>query len=130
MIRIAGVNIREDKHAKFALTPIKGIGPTNVKIILKKLDIALDTKLGTLDEQTIVKLRSEIEGGGWLIEADLRRFNTANIKRLIDINCHRGLRHKAGLPVRGQTTKTNSRTARGNKRGTGGSGRAKSASKT
>jgi small subunit ribosomal protein S13 len=129
MIRIAGVNIKGDKQAKFALTPIKGIGPTNVKVILKKMGISLETKLDDLDEQAIVSLRSEIESN-YLIEADLRRFNNANIKRLIDINSHRGLRHKAGLPVRGQTTKTNSRTVRGNKRGAAASGRAKSASKT
>jgi small subunit ribosomal protein S13 len=129
MIRIAGVNIKGDKQAKFALTPIKGIGPTNVKVILKKMGISLETKLDDLDEQQIVSLRSEIESN-YLIEADLRRFNNANIKRLIDINSHRGLRHKAGLPVRGQTTKTNSRTVRGNKKGAAASGRAKAASKT
>jgi small subunit ribosomal protein S13 len=130
MIRIAGVNISETKQARFALTPIKGIGPSNVKVILTKLEIPFDAKLGTLDEQTIVKLRSHIETQSGLIEADLRRFNNSNIKRLIDINSHRGRRHKAGLPVRGQTTKTNSRTIRGNKRLTGGSGKTKSAAKT
>jgi small subunit ribosomal protein S13 len=129
MIRIAGVNVKGDKQARFALTPIKGIGPTTVKVILNKLEIPFDTKLDDLDEKVIVKLRLEIEGNH-MIESDLRRFNNANIKRLIDINSHRGLRHKAGLPTRGQTTKTNSRTVRGNKRGTGGSGKAKSASKT
>jgi small subunit ribosomal protein S13 len=124
MIRIAGVNVKGNKQARFALTPIKGIGKTNVKKVLDKLSIAHTTKLDDLSEDIIVKLRNEIEAS-YLIEADLRRFNTANIKRLIDINTHRGLRHKAGLPVRGQTTKTNSRTARGNKRNAGGSGKVK-----
>jgi small subunit ribosomal protein S13 len=124
MIRIAGVNIKGDKQAKFALTPIKGIGPTNVKTILTKLNIPFNQILDELTEEQIVKLRNEIETGN-IIEADLRRLNQANIKRLIDINSHRGLRHKAGLPVRGQTTKTNSRTVRGNKRLTGGSGKVK-----
>lgn len=129
MIRIAGVNINGKKHARFALTVIKGVGPTNVKVILNNLGLAFDTKLDDLSEEVLVKLRNEIDNIG-LLESDLRRFNATNIKRLIDINSHRGLRHKAGLPVRGQTTKTNSRTIRGNKRFTGGSGKLKSATKT
>jgi small subunit ribosomal protein S13 len=124
MIRIAGVNVKDNKQARFALTPIKGIGKTNVKKLLDKLSIPYTTKLNDLSEEIIVKLRNEIEAS-FLIEADLRRFNSANIKRLVDINAHRGLRHKAGLPVRGQTTKTNSRTVRGNKRNMGGSGKVK-----
>jgi small subunit ribosomal protein S13 len=129
-IRIAGANINGKKQARFALTPIKGIGPTNVKKILDILSIAHNAILDDLPEETIVKLRNEIENNSGIIESDLRRFNQANIKRLIDINSHRGLRHKAGLPVRGQTTKTNSRTIRGNKRFTGGSGKGKTATKT
>jgi small subunit ribosomal protein S13 len=124
MIRIAGVNINGKKHARFALTVIKGVGPTNVKKILNNINMPFDTKLDDVSEETLVKLRNEIDAVG-LLESDLRRFNQANIKRLIDINSHRGLRHKAGLPVRGQTTKTNSRTIRGNKRLTGGSGKIK-----
>lgn len=123
MIRIAGVNVDSSKHARFALTVVKGIGKTNVKELLLKLNIAFDTKLDSLSEDQLVLLRNQIDT--YLIEADLKRFNQANIKRLIDINSHRGLRHKAGLPVRGQTTKTNSRTVRGNKRLTGGSGKIK-----
>ncbi|MGL4759759.1 MAG: ribosomal protein uS13 [Patescibacteria group bacterium] len=129
MIRIAGVNIDGKKHARFALTVIKGVGPSNVKIILKNLNMDFTTKLDDLSEEELVKLRNEIDNIG-LLESDLRRFNQTNIKRLTDINSHRGLRHKAGLPVRGQTTKTNSRTIRGNKRFTGGSGKTKSAAKT
>ncbi len=124
MIRISGVNVDGRKHARFALTVIKGVGPTNVKTILNNVGIAFDAKLDDVSEETLVKLRNEIDNSG-LLESDLRRFNQANIKRLIDINSHRGSRHKANLPVRGQTTKTNSRTVRGNKRFTGGSGKIK-----
>jgi small subunit ribosomal protein S13 len=124
MIRIAGVNIKGNKQARFALTPIKGIGPTNVKVVLNKLNIPFTQILDELSEEQIVKLRNEIESG-FLIESDLRRFNQTNIKRLTDINSYRGSRHKLNLPVRGQTTKTNSRTVRGNKRLTGGSGKVK-----
>lgn len=124
MIRIAGINIKSNKQARFALTPIKGIGASNVKVLLNKLGIEFSTILDSLSEEKIVQLRNEIETT-YLVESDLRRQQRANIKRLVDINCHRGLRHKAGLPVRGQTTKTNSRTVRGNKRLTGGSGKIK-----
>ena len=123
MIRIAGVNVDSNKHARFALTVVKGIGKTNVKELLLKLNIGFDTKLDDLSEDQLVLLRNQVDT--YLIEADLKRFNQTNIKRLIDINSHRGLRHKANLPVRGQTTKTNSRTVRGNKRLTGGSGKIK-----
>jgi len=128
MIRIAGVNLNSKKQARFALTPIKGIGPSNVKLILDKLGINPSTKLIDLDDETIVKLRSEIETN-YMVESDLRRFDQQNIKRLIDIKSYRGLRHVKRLPVRGQRTKTNSRTVRGNVRAMAGSGRAKAAAK-
>lgn len=129
MIRIAGVNLNDKKQARFALSPIKGIGKSNVKEILTAANIQPTSKLGDLEEDKVVELRNYIEEN-FLTEADLVRQQRGNIKRLIDINSHRGSRHKSRLPVRGQTTRTNSRTTRGNVRQTGSSGRAKAASKT
>ncbi len=129
MIRIVGVNLDPKKQIRFAITPIKGVGKNNVKDILKALDIIPITKLGDITDEKLVELRNYIEKT-YVTEADLRRQKQSDIKRLIDINCHRGLRHKANLPVRGQTTRTNSRTCRGNKRQMSNSGRPKSASKT
>jgi small subunit ribosomal protein S13 len=129
MIRIAGVTLKENKQARFALTPIKGVGKTNVKEILLKFNIDATTKLGDIDPKTIIELRNFIENN-FIVEADLRRQVQANIKRLVDINSYRGSRHRKGLPTRGQRTRTNSRTRRGNVRRTAGSGRSKAASKT
>jgi small subunit ribosomal protein S13 len=114
MIRIAGVIINPNKQARFALSPIKGIGKSNVKKLLKELNIGFEIKLGELTEEKIVELRNHIEKN-YLVEADLRRKVQADIKRLVDIKCYRGLRHTLSLPVRGQRTKTNSRTRRGKK---------------
>ncbi len=129
MIRIAGVNLNPKKQIRFALTNIKGIGKSNVKKILEALSIPFNKSLGDLDEKSLVELRNHIEAN-YIIEADLRRQQKADIERLVNIKCHRGMRHKVKLPVRGQTTRTNSRTVRGNVRHTAGSGRAKSADKT
>jgi small subunit ribosomal protein S13 len=129
MIRIAGVTLNDKKQARFALSPIKGVGKSNVKEILEAVKIEPIAKLSDLPEDKIVELRNYIEEN-YLTEADLMRQHRGNIKRLIDINAHRGSRHKSRLPVRGQTTRTNSRTVRGNVRQTGASGRAKAASKT
>ena len=129
MIRIAGISIDEKKHIKFALTPIKGIGKSNVLTILKEFGLKSDQKIIDLEEQVVIKLRNYIETT-FLVEADLRRKNQADIKRLIDIGTYRGTRHKNALPARGQRTRTNSRTRRGNVRRTAGSGRTKSADKT
>lgn len=129
MIRISGVTLNSKKQARFALTPIKGIGKNNIKLILSAVGIAPDAILNDLDEETIIELRKHIEGN-YLVEADLRRQKQADIKRLIDAGTWRGARHKVNLPVRGQTTKTNSRTVRGNKRGAGSSGKPKAAQKT
>lgn len=129
MIRIAGVNIDDKKQARFALTAIKGIGKSNVKTVLRAVGIQFDAKLGELAEEVIVKLRNYVEGN-YQLEADLIRQQKADIKRLVDINTYRGSRHKKRLPVRGQTTRTNSRTVRGNVRHTGSSGRPKPAAKT
>jgi len=129
MIRVAGVSLDDKKQIKFALTPIKGIGKSNVRKILTEFKLTGKENLASLTEQQIVDLRNYIEAN-FLIEADLRRKVQADIKRLVDLNTWRGLRHKLHLPVRGQTTRTNSRTIRGNTRKTSSSGRAKSATKT
>jgi small subunit ribosomal protein S13 len=124
MIRIAGVNINDKKQARFALTPIKGIGKSNVKKLLAMLNIDPVSKLNELSEEQLTKLRNTIDEE-FLIEADLRRQQQAHIKHLIDIKTYRGDRHHKNLPVHGQTTKTNSRTVRGNKRSSGASGKIK-----
>lgn len=129
MIRIASVSLNSSKQIRFALTPIKGIGKSNVVTILKNLNIDPKSCLDDLSEQELVELRNHVETN-YMVEADLRRKTQSDIKRLVDLNSWRGLRHKSGLPVRGQTTRTNSRTVRGNSRKTGSSGRAKSAAKT
>lgn len=129
MIRIAGVTIDGQKHIRFALSIIKGVGKSNIKNILTELKLQPDVKMDTLSEKEVADIRSYIENN-FLIEADLRRLNMTNIKRLTDIGTWRGKRHKAHLPVRGQRTKTNSRTVRGNTRNTAGSGKNKAAGKT
>jgi small subunit ribosomal protein S13 len=113
MIRIAGRNLSEKKQIRFALTPIKGIGKSNVKTLLKALEIDINSTLADLSEELLTKLRNKVDE--YLIEADLRRFETQNIKRLVDLGNWKGGRHKLGLPVNGQTTRTNSRTRRGKK---------------
>jgi len=129
MIRIAGVSVPGKKQARFALTAIRGIGKSNVKKILTAVSIEPTAYFDDIPEEKTVELRKYIEEHV-ITEADLRRQQQADIKHLVDVNCHRGMRHKLGLPVRGQTTRTNSRTRRGNKRLTGGSGKTKAASKT
>ena len=129
-IRIANVNIDPKKQARFALTRIKGIGKNNVKPILIKLGISFDQPLGELEESKIVEIRQYLDSHPEIrVEGDLIRFEKSNIKRLIDIGSQRGKRHLLRLPVRGQTTKTNSRTVRGNVRRASGSGRIKASAK-
>ena len=111
MARIAGINISDRKHAVIALTAIFGIGKTRSKAILAATGIAEDTKIGTLSEQDLDKLREEV--GKYTVEGDLRREVQLNIKRLMDLGCFRGLRHRRSLPLRGQRTKTNARTRKG-----------------
>ncbi len=131
MLRIAGINVPDNKRIVVALTYIYGIGPSLSKVILKKAGISEDVRTKDLNENQTAKLREIIEAGGqYKIEGDLRRERMMNIKRLKEIGCYRGTRHIKGLPVRGQNTKTNNRTVRGNKRQTMGSGRKKSAEKT
>jgi small subunit ribosomal protein S13 len=129
MARIAGVNIPDNKRIEIALTYIYGIGrPLAVKI-LNELKINPDIRTRNLDPRELNQLREVVEKR-YKIEGDLRRAVQMNIKRLKDIGCYRGIRHQRGLPARGQRTKTNSRTVRGNVRRTMGSGRRKAAEKT
>ena len=111
MARIAGINIPDQKHAVIALTAIYGIGKTRSKAICAAAGIAEDVKIRELSEEQIEKLRDEV--GKFTVEGDLRREVTLNIKRLLDLGCYRGLRHRRSLPVRGQRTKTNARTRKG-----------------
>ncbi|AAM68026.1 30S ribosomal protein S13 [Buchnera aphidicola] len=111
MARIAGINIPEHKHALIALTSIYGIGKKRSKIICFNANIAENSKISDLKEEEIELLRENV--AKYVTEGDLRREKTLNIKRLIDLNCYRGLRHRRSLPVRGQRTKTNARTCKG-----------------
>ncbi|AWP54258.1 30S ribosomal protein S13 [Haemophilus influenzae] len=111
MARIAGINIPDHKHAVIALTAIYGIGKTRSQAICEAVGIAEDVKIRELSEEQIDKLRDEV--GKFTVEGDLRREVTLNIKRLLDLGCYRGLRHRRSLPVRGQRTKTNARTRKG-----------------
>ena len=123
-VRIAGVNIPNDKRVEIALTYIYGIGNTKSLKILAEAKVDKDTRVKDLKESEANTLREIIEKKN-LVEGDLRRDIQSNIKRLKEINCYRGLRHAKRLPVRGQRTKINSRTVRGNKRLTMGSGKSK-----
>ena len=112
MARIAGVDIPNQKRVEIALTYIYGIGQTSAKAILAKTGINSDTRAKDLTEAEIAKLRDEIEAH-YTVEGDLRRDVALNIKNMVEINCYRGIRHRKGLPVRGQRTKTNARTRKG-----------------
>ncbi len=118
MVRISGVDIPNDKHICVALTYIFGIGRSTADKILEKLNIGMSIKAKDLSEDEIVRIREYIENN-YTIEGDLRREVNQNIKRLIEINSYRGIRHKRGLPVRGQRTHTNARTRKGKKRSVG-----------
>jgi len=115
MARISGVDLPREKRIEIALTYIYGIGLPSSKKILAKTGVNPDTRVKDLSEEEAQKLRREIEDH-YRVEGDLRREVTMNIKRLIDIGCYRGIRHKLGLPVRGQRTKTNARTRKGPRR--------------
>ena len=112
MARIAGADIPNQKRVEIALTYIYGIGRKSANDILEKTGIDPDTRAKDLTEEQIAKLRDEIENN-YVVEGDLRRDVALNIKRLVEINCYRGVRHRKGLPVRGQRTKTNARTRKG-----------------
>jgi len=111
MARIAGVNIPNHQHTVIALTAIYGIGRTRAQGICASTGIAGSTKIKDLTDAEMDKLRDEV--GKFTVEGDLRREISMNIKRLMDLGCYRGLRHRRGLPVRGQRTRTNARTRKG-----------------
>ena len=115
MARIAGINIPLNKRVEVGLTYIYGIGPSTARKLLKDAGIDPDTYVRDLTDDEVVKLRQAIDDN-LTVEGDLRRERSQNIKRLMEIGCYRGLRHRRGLPVRGQNTKTNARTRKGPKR--------------
>lgn len=115
MARIAGVDLPRDKRVEIGLTYIYGIGRSVSQEILKKAGIDFDTRIKDLTEEEVSKLRQIIDND-YTVEGDLRREVSMNIKRLKEIGCYRGIRHRRGLPVRGQRTKTNARTRKGPKR--------------
>ncbi len=126
MARIAGVELPREKRIEIALTYIFGIGLTSAKSILTETGVNPDTRVNKLTEEDVIKLRSTIESN-YKVEGSLRSEIAMNIKRLIDIGSYRGLRHRRGLPCRGQRTKTNARTRKGPKRTVAGKKRAPSA---
>jgi small subunit ribosomal protein S13 len=119
LARIAGVDLPREKRVEISLTYIYGIGKSSSQKILAEAGINPDTRVKDLTEEEISKLRIIIDKT-YVVEGDLRRDVSMNIKRLMDLGCYRGLRHRRGLPVRGQNTKTNARTRKGPKRTAGG----------
>ncbi|HJM89144.1 MAG TPA: 30S ribosomal protein S13 [Dehalococcoidia bacterium] len=115
MARIAGVDIPTEKQVQFSLPYIYGIGRNTAKAILAQTNIEADRKVRDLTDDEVARLRAVVQSEH-MVEGDLRREVRQNIQRLIEINCYRGARHRRGLPVRGQRTKTNARTRRGAKR--------------
>jgi small subunit ribosomal protein S13 len=118
MARIAGVDLPRDKRLEVALTYIYGVGHSTSANILKQAGVSPDTRVRDMTEDEVTRLRDYIERN-LRVEGDLRRIVSANIQRLIDIGCYRGIRHRRGLPVRGQRTRTNARTRKGPKRTVG-----------
>jgi small subunit ribosomal protein S13 len=118
MARIAGVNIPNHQHAVIALTAIYGIGLTRSREICASAGISTSTKMKDLNDAEMDKLRDEV--GKFTVEGDLRREISMNIKRLMDLGCYRGVRHRRGLPVRGQRTRTNARTRKGPRKSVAG----------
>ncbi len=111
MARISGVNIPDHKHAVISLTYVFGIGRSTAEDICKAVGVAENTKISEIPEDKLDEIRTEV--GRYTVEGDLRREVNMNIKRLMDLGCYRGLRHRRGLPLRGQRTKTNARTRKG-----------------
>jgi small subunit ribosomal protein S13 len=122
MARIAGADIPDDKKVEVSLTYIYGIGSTSSKQILQATDIDPATRVRDLTESEVARLRETIEAS-YMIEGDLRRESAMNIKRLMDIGSYRGLRHRRGLPIRGQRSRTNARTRKGPRRTIGRKGK-------
>jgi 30S ribosomal protein S13 len=117
MARVAGVDLPRNKRMEYALTYINGIGRTKAREVLKAADISLDKRSDALDDAESRRIREVIEQMGIKVEGDLQREISMNIKRLMDLGCYRGLRHRKNLPVRGQRTKTNARTRKGPRKG-------------
>ncbi len=115
MARLAGVDLPRNKRMEIALRYIYGVGPSNARVILDQAGISYDKRSDELNEDDIAKIREILERQ-YKVEGDLRREVQLNIKRLMDLGCYRGLRHRKGLPVRGQRTHTNARTRKGPKR--------------
>jgi len=115
MARIAGVNIPREKRVEIGLTYVFGIGKSTSQKVLGELSIDPNTKVRDLTDEEVTRLRNHVDQE-LTVEGDLRRERSQNIKRLMEIGCYRGLRHRRGLPVRGQNTKTNARTRKGPKR--------------
>ena len=116
MIRLIGVDLPRNKKIIYALTYIYGIGLTSAKNIVKLANIDSEIRTEDLTNEQTILLKNIVETNELMLEGDLRRFNGLNIKRLNEINCHRGKRHRSSLPVRGQRTRTNARTRRGSKK--------------
>lgn len=113
MARIAGVDLPKEKRVEIGLTYVYGIGRKSANDILVKAGVNPDTRVRDLTDEDEAKIRDVIDKDGYVVEGDLRRMVALNIKRLVEINCYRGTRHRKGLPVRGQRTKTNARTRKG-----------------
>jgi len=128
MARIAGVDIPKDKRVEVALTYLYGIGPVLSKKILEQTNVNPDTRVRDLTDDEVNRIREVIDKG-YKVEGDLRKEINFNVKRLIEIGSYRGLRHRRGLPVRGQRTKTNARTKRGPRKTVAGRGRRRGMSK-
>ncbi len=128
MARIAGVDIPREKHVLFSLQYIHGIGPTSARKILSELKIDPSKKVKDLTDEEVSHIREKIDRE-YVVEGELRKEVTMNIKRLIEIGCRRGIRHKRNLPVRGQRTRTNARTKRGAKKTVAGRGQKRGATK-
>ncbi len=122
MARIAGVDIPKNKRVEISLRYIYGIGPAVSRKVLAQVGVSADIRVKDLTDDEVNRIREAIDKGH-MVEGDLRKEVNLNIKRLIDIGCYRGLRHRHGLPVRGQRTKTNARTKRGARRTVAGRGR-------
>ena len=116
MVRLVGVDLPRNKRISYALTYIHGIGITSAKKIVEAANISPETRTNDLTTEETIALREVLENIDLKLEGDLRRFNGLNIKRLNEINCHRGKRHRNSLPVRGQRSRTNARSRRGSKK--------------
>jgi len=116
VVRLLGIDLPRNKRIEYALTYIHGIGLTSAKLIAKNANIDSQTRTDDLTNEETIALRDQLETIDLKLEGDLRRFKGLNIKRLNEINCHRGKRHRNSLPVRGQRTRTNARSRRGSKK--------------